>query len=76
MTLYELLKQSGISFTRRDAAHIGLRVMTKAKERKVKWTKKEEMIPVNDFPEEFIPEMQDVLISHFANKKSKEPVSK
>lgn len=70
MTLHELLKQSGLSFTRKDAERIGLKVMTKAKEQKVRWTKKQELIEVNDYPAEFVSEMQQLLISHFSNKKS------
>ncbi len=45
--------------------------MNRARDKKIKWTKKKELIEVNDYPEEFIPEMQQLLVSHFANKKSK-----
>lgn len=71
MTIQTLLKQSGIKYTRHDAQKIGLSIMAKAMSKKVKWTKKEELIEVNDYPEEFKEEMIQIAIEHFKNKTTK-----
>lgn len=72
MSIQELLKQSGLEYHRKDGFKLGLIIMGAAKKKKVKWTKKMEMIEVNDFPKEFVPEMQDILIQYFSSKKPKQ----
>lgn len=69
MTIQTLLKQSGIKYTRQDAQKIGLSIMANAMSKKVKWTKKEELVEVNDYPEDFTPTMQETLIQYFKTKK-------
>lgn len=46
-------------------------IMKKATQDKVKWTKKEELVEVNDFPEDFIPEMQQIISQYFTTKAQK-----
>lgn len=69
MTIQTLLKQSGVKYHRNDAGRIGILIMKKAKEDGVLWTKKQELIEVNDFPETFIEKMQDIAIQYFKTKK-------
>lgn len=68
MSIQELLKLSGVEYHRQDAFNLGLMIMSKAKEKKVKWVKKQEMVEVNDFPDDFLPEMQETLIKYFSSK--------
>ncbi len=71
MTINELLKQSKVVFRRNDAVVLGLQIMSKAKEKNVKWVKKEELVQVNDFPESFTSEMQQIVINYFSSKTKK-----
>lgn len=71
MSIQELLKQSGIDFRRKDALKISHLIIRKAKEKGVLWVKKQELVEVNDYPQEFSAEMQDILIQYFSSKKPK-----
>lgn len=71
MSIQELLKQSGIDFRRKDALKISNLIIKKAKEKGVRWVKKEELVEVNDYPQGFAPEMQDILIQYFSSKSQK-----
>ena len=42
--------------------------MRKAGEKKIKWTKKEELVEVNDYPESFVTEMQQIVAQYFTDK--------
>ena len=68
MTIKELLKQSGITHSQKDEGRLGLRIRQKAWEEKIRWTKKEEIIQVNDYPPEFEDQMQEMAIQYFKNK--------
>lgn len=72
MTIHELLKQSGVKYTRQDARKLGMTIMRKAGEKKVKWTKKEELVEVNNFPETFTSEMQQIVADYFTSKQEKQ----
>ena len=71
MTINQLLRQSGVPFTRRDATELGEKVKRAAKEKGYRYTKKEELIPVNDYPPEFQEEMITIAINHFTAKTNK-----
>lgn len=68
MTVTELIKQSGVKYKRKDLSVLGKIIQNKAREQKVRWTKVDEVISVNDFPETFIEEMQNTVADYFTSK--------
>lgn len=77
MTIDELLKLSGIPYKQDDASRIGVQVLKLAKEAKLKIRRKKQMsgnykFSVNDYPESFLPVMQDKVIEYFTSKPIKE----
>lgn len=71
MTVKQFLAQSGINFHQADCGRLGRLIMTKAREKKVRWGKKEEVTTVNDYPEEFLQEMEQIAIDYFKKRTEK-----
>ncbi len=71
MTTQELLDKSGLKYARWDVSRVGKIINTKAKAAKITWAKKEQVIQVNDYPDEFVPTMQQILIEFFKSKSQK-----
>lgn len=71
MTINKILEESGFKVHRNDAGKIGMLAMAKAKEKKVKWGKKPEMVEVNDYPDELVPDIQTIVIDYFTAKNKK-----
>ncbi len=68
MTTREILKKSGLKYRSKHESKIGKIINDRAKESKVIFWKKEISIRVNDYPESFIPEMEEIVIEYFKNK--------
>ena len=68
MTINQLLRTGGVPFTRKDAQILGEKVKALAKKKNIHYTKVEELVPVNDYPESFSEEMITIAIEHFKNK--------
>lgn len=62
MTVKELLDSSGVSYTRKNASRIGFEIAKMAKEKGILYSKKPEEIQVNDYPDSFVPEMEEIAI--------------
>jgi hypothetical protein len=71
MTINQLLRTGGIPFTRQDAIILGEKIKKAAKSKSIHYTKVEELVQVNDYPEEFKEEMITIAIDHFKNKTTK-----
>lgn len=69
MTIQELLNQSGLKLSGGARAKLGLKIKQLAFEKKVRYTKKEETMIVCDYPEEFVPEMQEEILKWASRKK-------
>ena len=72
MTINQLLRTGGVPFTRKDAQVLGEKVKSLAKKKNIHYTKVEELVQVNDYPEEFKEEMITIAIEHFKNKTIKQ----
>lgn len=70
MTLTKLLENGQIKLSRFQKAKIGLRLRDAAKEKNISYLKAEEKIFVADYPDEFIPDMQNIVIDFLTNKKN------
>lgn len=73
MTIYEVLKQSGVSFTVQDITEIGVRVKAEIKPIGVvrqteKWGDKENTISVNSYCQSEADEIQGIIIEYFQQK--------
>ncbi len=64
MTLSQLITASGAKITQKDKSKIGWAIRRKAGELKVKFTKVDEIISVNNYPESFIKEMETIVINY------------
>ena len=71
MTVKELLTSSGLKFTQKDCSHIGNIVSDRAKASNIGIKKKPEIVDVNDYPEDFVVEMQNIAIEYFAKISAK-----
>lgn len=68
MTIQQLIKNSGVKFTRKDGSRLGDRIARRAKVCNVKVTTTIEPVEVNDYPESFVNEMQDIAIVYFSER--------
>ena len=71
MTINQLLRQSGVAFNRKDAQIIGEKIKSLAKQKGIRYTKIEELVPVNDYPYDFQQDMEQIAIEHFTKKGKK-----
>lgn len=69
MTANELIRKSGMKFSRSQKSRIGEIFLKKAKELNVKPQKVFEQILVNDYPESFVETMEQELINWVSTKK-------
>lgn len=69
MTIQQLLQQSGLKLTGGQRARLGLRIKQAAYEKNVRYKKVEETIVVADYPEEFVPDMQEEVLKYLERKK-------
>ena len=71
MTLTQLLSQEKIKLSRFQKAKIGLLLRDAAKAKQISYGKAEEKIMVADYPAEFIPDMQNIVIGFLLPKTDK-----
>jgi hypothetical protein len=71
MTVKELLNASCIQYDRKDASKLGERIKKLSIQKKVGFVKVEETIFVNDYPESFIAEMEDICLEYFRERVGK-----
>ena len=63
MTVRELIYKSGLKISKNLEAKIGLQVYKNAKEKQVVYYKKPIIIMVNDYPDSFIEEMENIILN-------------
>ena len=68
MTLKELIKSSGVHLTNKECSIIGHSITSSAKKNNVTYTKVDEVFKVNNYPDEFISQMEDIVIDFIKNK--------
>jgi hypothetical protein len=64
MTLKELVDGSGLNLSNKQLSKIGYRVKEAAKQAGITYGKKEQIVTVNDYPDEFLPTIQEIIINH------------
>jgi hypothetical protein len=69
MTLKQLIKSSGVQLSSKDCSIIGHIITSLAKTNNVTYTKVDEVIKVNNYPDEFTTQMEDIVIEFIKNKK-------
>jgi len=69
MTLKELVDSSGLNLSNKQLSKIGYKVKEAAKESGITYGKKEQIVTVNDYPDDFLPTIQDIIIQHLKSIK-------
>jgi len=69
MTINQLLQLSGLKLTGGQRSRLGLKIKQRAYDKKVRYKKVEEVQIVADYPEEFVPEMQEEILNYLERKK-------
>ena len=70
MTILQIIKQSGLKLSGTQRGKLGLRMKQLAYEKGVKFKKVEEVQVVCDYPEEFVPDMQQLVLDFVSRQKT------
>lgn len=68
MTLTQLLVKGKLKLTRNQKSRIGLMLRDAAKAKGVAYEKVEETILVSDYPEDFVPDMENIVLGYLKAK--------
>ena len=81
ITVYTVLQESGLKFTEQDLKHIGFNVFLSAGSKKVEINIIDQMegkvsYRVKSYPNEFLPNIQKLILRYFKTKALKEKIRK
>ncbi len=69
MTLTQALKEGNINLSFNDKIKLASLIGNHAKKKGIAWSKVEETVMVNDYPDTFTNDMQETIINYLTNKK-------